>query len=153
MRLRTCFAAAAVASGLMASTAAEAGQGYASASVALRSGPGASYGIITVIPARVHVGVYHCTTWCEVTYGNYHGYATAEFITVGRLRFGDRYANRLEIAPVTTRRGTVYTPVYVKPQTAYISSTLARCHGSVARVWYHDGRWTNRPDYFLTVER
>ena len=53
MRLRTCFAAAAVAGGLMASTAAEAGQGYASASVALRSGPGPSYGIITVIPALI----------------------------------------------------------------------------------------------------
>jgi uncharacterized protein YraI len=149
MRLRTLFAAAAVAGALLASPAAEAGQTYVTASVALRAGPGASYGVIAVVPTHARVRLYRCATWCELSYGRFRGYASAEFIAVGR----DKFANRLLITPVKTQRGTIYTPIYVKPQDAYISTTLSRCHGAVARIWYYDGRWFDRPDYFLIVQR
>jgi uncharacterized protein YraI len=155
MRLRTLIVAAVVGCGLIAATSAEAKTVAVkvtvkvNVSVELREGPGNSYRLVATAPRHAPLRVYHCATWCEVTYGNYRGYASAEFVAGGKHKIADR----LLITPVKTSRGIGYAPIYVKPQEAYISTTFSRCHGNVARIWYYDGRWADRPDYFMIVER
>ncbi|HZP20981.1 MAG TPA: hypothetical protein VFB16_12335 [Bauldia sp.] len=130
---------------------AEAGSGYATGGFTLRTGPGATYSELVRVPPRAKLGVYRCAAWCEITYGNYRGYAQARFVTVGRKPFADS----LLITPVTPGARS-FVPIYVSPQTAYITGTVGpKCRRRPAdmRVWYYDGRWTNRPDYFMMVKR
>ena len=138
---------------LFAAGEAEAGSLYVSdtvtASITLHAGPGPRYRRVVVVPAHAPVGVYHCAGWCEVTWGPYRGYASATFIAAGPARF----TSPMTITPVGPR---AFRPVDVPLQPAYLTSQVdgpCRYDRPTARIWYYDGRWLDRPDYFLFVQR
>src|SRR5690606_23840935 len=117
----------------------------------LRNGPGTDGKPITVIPAGATVEVYHCAGWCEVFYGGERGYVFGRYL-------GDRYAPLAQpvyVSPVKTPRGTMLSPVYVPPQTAYLASApirppaYERADWYAGRAFYFNGRYLDRPDIFF----
>ena len=49
----------------------------------MRAGPGPTYPVVTVIPANDSVVIYGCNdplTWCDVAYGDFRGWAYAEYL-------------------------------------------------------------------------
>ncbi|MBN8996020.1 MAG: hypothetical protein J0H94_12405 [Rhizobiales bacterium] len=105
---------------------------------------------IATVPRYSSVRVYRCDGWCEVTWGPYRGFVEGRFVVQGKhlakkLTATPKYANRLK-GP--------YVPVYVAPQTAWISSQTVDCCGRPnGRVWYFDGRYVDHPDVFRFLQR
>lgn len=82
------FAAAfALLAGLTLSTA-NAADGVTTGSVNLRSGPSVKHARIAVIPAGARVKVLGCARWCEVAYAGRRGWASAAYISRGRVPLG-----------------------------------------------------------------
>ena len=51
----------------------------------LRAGPATSYPVVTVVPQSASVQMYGCnanTSWCDVTYGQYRGWASANYLLI-----------------------------------------------------------------------
>ena len=141
---------------------AEASPGWATASVALRAGPSTAYARLTVIPAGARLQVYRCASWCEVVYGSFHGWAAGGYVSTPAADF----FSPVFLSPVETPSGNVrLKPVYVAPQPAYLASTPRylcnswnRCGPPrpswyAGKVFYHQGRWWDRPDVFIVVGR
>ncbi|WP_235694421.1 SH3 domain-containing protein, partial [Brucella intermedia] len=85
--MTTCIATLA----LLFATGAEAANGLATATINLRTGPGAIYPSMGKIPTGVILNVAGCTSgygWCRVTYQGIDGWASARYIAV-RTRYGD----------------------------------------------------------------
>ena len=78
---RRLLRAVIVAAALAFPALAEASPGWATGTVALRTGPGTAYARLTVIPAGARLQVYRCARWCEVVYGSVHGWAAGGYIS------------------------------------------------------------------------
>ena len=105
---------------------------------------------VVTVPKHASVRVYRCDGWCEVTYGPYRG-----FVEGRDLVEGERRARKITATPKYGRKlNGPYVPVYVAPQTAWLSSQTVNCCGRPnGRVWYFDGRYVDRPDVFRFLQR
>jgi uncharacterized protein YraI len=159
---RSLVRAVIVAAALAFPALAEASPGWATGSVALRTGPSTAYARITVIPGGTRLQVYRCASWCEVVYGSFHGWAAGGYISTPRADF----FSPVFVSPVETPSGNIrLKPVYVAPQPAYLASTARHLCDSWypcgpprpswydGKVFYHQGRWWDRPDVFIVVGR
>jgi uncharacterized protein YraI len=122
--------------------------------VEIRVGPGIAYAKLALVPRHQHLRVYECSAWCDVEWGTYHGYVQTKYIVRGHAHF----ANRMTVSPVFGPGYTYLTPVWVPPAPAYITSQELSPwspYGAqpVGRIWYYQGRWLDRPDYFYDVRR
>jgi hypothetical protein len=60
---------------------------YVLATVPLRSGPGANYDLVQVVPQGNLVGVARCAGgWCAVLWKGRRGFATADVLSIGEQR-------------------------------------------------------------------
>ncbi len=53
----------------------------------LRAGPSTSYPVVTVVPQSASVQMYGCnadTTWCDIAYGQYRGWASANYLAISQ---------------------------------------------------------------------
>ena len=158
---RSLLRAVIVAAALAFPALAEASPGWTTASVALRAGPSTAYARLTDIPAGARLQVYRCASWCEVVYGSFHGWSAGGYISTP----GADFFSPVFLSPVETPRGVRLKPGYVAPQTAYIASTPRHLCNSWEpcglpqpswydhKVFYHQGRWWDRPDVFIVVGR
>ena len=145
--------------------------------VEVRIGPGIAYARLVLVPKHQRLHVYHCAGWCDVSWGNYHGYVHTKYIVNdhadhyivnGYTNHGyvgpghhlsyvtPRFADHLFVSPVTRHGRTYLTPIYASPQPAYLTSQVispSRGYdaGPVGRIWYFQGRWLDRPDYFYDI--
>ena len=120
------------------------------------------------MPRHQRLRVYHCAGWCDVSWGNYHGYVHTKYIVNGYTYPGHvtprhhlpyvtpRFADHLFVSPVTRHGRSYLTPVYAPPQPAYLTSQVISPYagydaGPVGRIWYFQGRWLDRPDYFYDI--
>jgi len=122
--------------------------------VEIRVGPGIAYARLVLVPRYQHLRIYECSAWCDVTWGTYHGYVQTKYIVRGHVHFADR----MTVSPVFAPGYTYLTPVYVPPAPAYLTSqelSPAAPYGAppVGRIWYYQGRWLDRPDYYYDVRR
>jgi uncharacterized protein YraI len=120
--------------------------------VEIRAGPGIAYATVAVVPRHGHLRVYGCTAWCDVTWGTYHGYVQTAYVLRGHGRFADH------ITASPAGEGGTLTPVYVPPAPAYLTSQVLapvdRYEAEpVGRIWYYQGRFLDRPDYFYDLRR
>lgn len=95
---------AAVAGLVLASTAYGQTNATAWTELNLRSGPGATYDVIAVIPTSQSVTVDGCldaSNWCRVTYGEINGWASGDYLTA--MVEAPIYVNRerLEVETIT----------------------------------------------------
>ena len=59
--------------------------GYTSAAVHQRTGPGSPYAVIQVIPAGAKVQIFGCLTgltWCDTLYANKRGWVSGRYLTI-----------------------------------------------------------------------
>lgn len=88
-------------------TIAAAGNGYATGSVNMRSGPGTQFTVVTTVQAGSPLIVNGCSSgWCDVTWGGARGWCSDNYVTIGAYS-----------APVYVQPVPVYvpSPVYVRP--------------------------------------
>lgn len=171
MRTSSWIAAGAVAA-LVAGVPAAANAGgwwHNRHAVEIRVGPGIAYAKLALVPRHQRLQVYSCTAWCDVSWGPYHGYVQTRYV-VDLVHLGDpgnrtpkhhlpyvtpRLAGHLFLSPVARQVGAPLTPVYVPPAPAYLTSQVIAPYGygatPVGRIWYYQGRWYDRPDYFYDV--
>lgn len=154
MRISSLIGRVAVATALAAPQAANAGWWNNQDVVEIRLGPGIAYAKLALVPKHQRLRIYECTSWCDVTWGIYHGYVQTKYIVSGHAQSADH----LMVSPVTAPGYTFLTPVYVPPAPAYLTSqVLAPWEGyggaPVGRIWYYQGRWLDRPDYVFDVRR
>jgi uncharacterized protein YraI len=154
MRVSSLVKAAVVAAALVSPQAASAGWWHNQEALEIRVGPGIAYAKLVLVPRHQRLRVYQCTAWCDVTWGTYHGYVQTRYVVSGCAQFADH----LTVSPVTRHGYTYLTPVYVPPAPAYLTSeVLSPWDGygaqPVGRIWYYQGRWLDRPDYFYDVRR
>lgn len=118
--------------------------------VVIHKAPRKSAAKVAKAPKAARLRVYHCAGWCEVSFGPYRGYVEGRYVVEGR-----KLARNLTVTPKYGRKlGGPYVPVYVPPQTAYLSSPTVNCCGKPdGRVWYYEGRYLDRPDVFRFVRR
>lgn len=93
---------AAVAGLVLASTAYGQTNATAWTELNLRSGPGATYDVIAVIPTSQSVKVDGCldaSNWCRVTYGEINGWASGDYLTA--MVEAPIYVNRERLAVET----------------------------------------------------
>lgn len=93
---------AAVAGLVLASTAYGQTNATAWTELNLRSGPGATYDVIAVIPTSQSVTVDGCldaSNWCRVTYGEINGWASGDYLTA--MVEAPIYVNRERLAVET----------------------------------------------------
>ena len=159
---RVAFVLAALA-GLAVAAPAQAGSGWAKSNLIMRSGPGTSHDQIVVIPIKARFDVYGCKSWCKVGYGGQFGYVYSQHV----MRVRGPLAPKLFLSPNDSRHGHRYmVPIFPPPQQAYIASRPldveyyappcpdGRNYYPVdARIYYFQGRWLNRPDYFYRAAR
>lgn len=73
-----------VAAALFTPAIASAATAYISASVNVRSGPGANYGRLATLPAGVAVNAGSCRNgWCQIYNGNSVGFVSARYVRFG----------------------------------------------------------------------
>ena len=154
MRVSFVIQAAVIAVALAASQAASAGWWHNQEVLEIRVGPGIAYAKLVLVPKHQRLRVYQCSGWCDVTWGAYHGYVQTRYVVSGHAQFADH----LTVSPVARDGCTYLTPVYVPPAPAYITSqVLSPWDGygakPIGRIWYYQGRWLDRPDYFYDVRR
>ena len=80
MRSHKLSIVGAFAFGFLSAARADAADGVAVSDVNLRAGPGTSHRLITTVPAGTRVEVISCERWCELRYGDYTGWASANYI-------------------------------------------------------------------------
>lgn len=134
--------------------------------VEVRVGPGIAYAKVVLVPRYQHLRVYHCSGWCDVSWGNYHGYVQTRYVVNGyrgnvALRHHRHYvtpvfADHLFVSPVTKHGRTYLSPIYAPPQPAYLTSQVISPYDGyggrpVGRIWYFQGRWLDHPDYFYDI--
>ncbi|WP_139974991.1 SH3 domain-containing protein [Ochrobactrum sp. CGA5] len=84
--------AAVIAAALFAPAIASAATAYVSASVNVRSGPGANYGRLAALPAGATVNAGSCRNgWCQIYNGNRVGWVSARYVRFGAYS-GPAYA-------------------------------------------------------------
>jgi hypothetical protein len=154
MRLTTLIGGAAIIACLALPEAASAGWWRNDDAVEIRVGPGIAYARLVLVPRHQRLKIYGCSAWCDVDWGAYHGYVQTDYIVRGHAHFADH----MKVSPVFEPGDTYLTPVYVPPAPAYITSQvlpLSGYHGAqpVGRIWYYQGRWLDRPDYYYDVRR
>ena len=115
--------------------AANAATGFATGNVNLRSGPGTQFHKIVVIPAGAPVEVYGCSSWCNVNYRGYVGWASAKYISPGGY-YRPPYP---QYRPPPPLFGFSTRPWWDYRYGAWYDG----------RRWYHDGRWYDRPTFSL----
>jgi uncharacterized protein YraI len=133
----------------------------------VRVGPGVAYAKLVLVPKHQRVQVYHCTGWCEVSWGAYHGYVQTKYVVNvlsdpanltpkhHRPYVTPVFADHLTVTPVGSDGSGYLTPVYVPPAPAYLTSQVIAPYGGkpVGRIWYYQGRWLDHPDYFYDIGR
>jgi len=73
-----------VAATLFTPAIASAATAYVSASVNVRSGPGANYGRLATLPAGITVNAGSCRNgWCQIYNGNSVGFVSARYVRFG----------------------------------------------------------------------
>lgn len=83
MKQMLSIAAFLAALALATTGASAAAVGVTSGSVNLRSGPGAQYAVVAVVPPSQTVTVIGCvagSSWCDVTWASYRGWMSANYI-------------------------------------------------------------------------
>jgi len=85
---------------------AQSGQATATGSVNMRSGPGTSFAVLTVVPRGAPVSVDNCLTsgWCAVVYGNRAGFVSRNYLAFGGTA-----------TPPTVQPPTQQPPVFTNP--------------------------------------
>ena len=80
MSLRSLLFVLAALAGLAMATQAEAR--VTTGVVNMRTGPGVSYGVITMVPAGVYVPVHSCSgSWCSISFAGRRGWISANFLS------------------------------------------------------------------------
>jgi hypothetical protein len=80
MSLRSLLFAVAAFAGLAIATEADAR--VTNAAVNMHSGPGASYGLVTTVPAGVDVSFHGCSGhWCSITFNGRRGWIAANYLS------------------------------------------------------------------------
>src|SRR4051794_33135381 len=172
MRISSWIGAGMVAAALaVAPEAASAGGWWHNENVVeVRVGPGITYAKLVLVPKHQRLQVYHCSGWCDVSWGTYHGYVQTKYVINGltdpanitpkhhRPYVTPVFAEHLYVSPVSRHGYSYLQPVYVPPAPAYLTSqVLAPWDGygamPVGRIWYYQGRWLDRPDYAYDIRR
>jgi uncharacterized protein YraI len=117
----------------LASSAAEATTGWTDRALNLRTGPGTRYAKIVTMPAGAHVEVLRCTSWCELYYAGYHGWASARYISM----------TGYQPAPPVVVMPPMPPSIYWQ----YGRPWWDHRHGSWydGHRWWYDGGWHRRP--------
>jgi uncharacterized protein YraI len=115
----------------VAGTAAQAATGWTTNDLNLRAGPGSHYRTLTVMPAGARVDVIRCTSWCELYYAGYRGWASARYITTAY-----RSAPPVVRPPMPP---TIYW-YFGRPRW---DDRYHSWHGG--RHWWYGDRWHDRP--------
>jgi uncharacterized protein YraI len=69
---------------LMSAGAASAAPALVTGDLNLRSGPGASFGVLTVLPGGATVNVVGCNGgWCRIAWRDGYGYASSSYLDLG----------------------------------------------------------------------
>lgn len=102
-------------------SAAFAAPGLTTADVHMRSGPGVSSSVVTVVPGGSNVQVFDCGGgWCEASWRRYRGYISDNYLDVGRGGPVPAYGYAPPPPPVAFGPPVVYGPgPYFGPHYGY----------------------------------